>query len=375
MDFCELIESARIKFAPDNRVKVCEISGEIQNGELTVNGEIHDEKLRKEIFDYLKQNTDIKIIDKTTILLDNSEHYRRTGIVRVSVANIHKSPDLSSTVVTQALMGTPLLILKAEGDWSRVQLPDHYIGWTNEMIVPLDSEEFESWAARKKLIVTANQSYVFKDVTNGSAIVSDIVAGDILAIENTTDKHFLIVYPDMRKGFVEKKDSCILTEWLSRTEFTEESVVKTAMRFMGIPYLWGGASSKALDCSGFVKTVFFLNGVQLPRDADQQADCGIEIEIDGILSKVRPGDLLFFRSGIPSQLTKISHVGIYLGNLKYIEASGDIHISSLDPSDISYCKRRAERLVKITRIIGSDEKNGLRWLRNVPYYNGTGKDF
>jgi hypothetical protein len=375
MDISELLESACIKFAPDKRVRVCEIRSEIKNSEIIISGEVHDEELKKNIVNFLNRNTTRKIVDKLVVLFEKSSNNRRFGIIRVSVSNIHKSPDLSSTVVTQALMGTPVLILKTEGDWFLVQLPDRYIGWINEMIVIMTPDEYESWALRKKVIITANQAVVFEKSATDSEIVSDIVAGDILVIENSTDSHFHIAYPDMRKGFIEKQNGCELNDWLCRIALTEESIVKTAKRFMGVPYLWGGASSKALDCSGFVKTVYFLNGVLLPRDADQQSNCGIEITIDHSLSKARPGDLLLFRSGIPSQTTKITHVGIYLGNLRYIEASGDIHISSLDSSDIAYCKRRAERLVKITRIIGADETDGLRLLRNIPYYNGSGREF
>ena len=52
---------------------------------------------------------------------------------------------------------------------------------------------------------------------------------------------------------------------------TEESICKVARTFLGLPYLWGGSSAKAVDCSGFVQSVYFMNGLILPRDASLQA--------------------------------------------------------------------------------------------------------
>ena len=78
--------------------------------------------------------------------------------------------------------------------------------------------------------------------------------------------------------------------------------------------MWGCNSPKGFDCSGFTKTVFFLNGIDLMRDSSQQAGQGVEVPLDGDLSQLKKGDLLFFgpsaRRGKPE---KVVHVGIYLG--------------------------------------------------------------
>jgi len=103
------------------------------------------------------------------------------------------------------------------------------------------------------------------------------------------------------------------------------SIVKTAENFIGIPYRWGGSSSQGFDCSGLTMTVYRLNGLNLPRSSRQQWKVGKPV----LRSQLSKGDLVFFAT---SGWKKISHVGIYKGNNKFIHASGTgkkIRIDSL----------------------------------------------
>ncbi len=93
-----------------------------------------------------------------------------------------------------------------------------------------------------------------------------------------------------------------------------ERIVQTALRFLGIPYRWGGTSLNGLDCSGFVQKVFALNGIRLPRLGRHQAQVGTPVPD---LSLVQPGDRLYFRSS----KQPISHTGIYIGNGYFIHAA------------------------------------------------------
>ena len=93
------------------------------------------------------------------------------------------------------------------------------------------------------------------------------------------------------------------------------SIIKTAENFIGIPYRWGGASSKGFDCSGLTMTVYRLNGLNLPRSSRQQWKAGKPV----LRSQLSKGDLVFFAT---SGWKKVSHVGIYKGNNKFIHASG-----------------------------------------------------
>ena len=94
------------------------------------------------------------------------------------------------------------------------------------------------------------------------------------------------------------------------------SIIKTAESFIGVRYLWGGTSpSQGFDCSGLTMTVYRLNGLNLPRSSRQQWKVGKPV----LRSQLLKGDLVFFAT---SGWNKISHVGIYKGNNKFIHASG-----------------------------------------------------
>lgn len=99
-------------------------------------------------------------------------------------------------------------------------------------------------------------------------------------------------------------------------DYLREEIVRTAQRFLGIPYLWGGESKElGFDCSGLTMSVYQLNGLELPRTSYEQFDVGVLVK-EGSLEK---GDLVFFattRSG------KISHVGVYVGEGRFIHAPG-----------------------------------------------------
>ncbi len=90
------------------------------------------------------------------------------------------------------------------------------------------------------------------------------------------------------------------------------SIVKTAQKYIGVRYKFGGITPAGFDCSGYSSYVYKKNGLMLPHSAQQQYAKGRRIGI----KRAKPGDLVFFRiSG-----WKISHVGIYMGDYRFIHA-------------------------------------------------------
>ena len=113
---------------------------------------------------------------------------------------------------------------------------------------------------------------------------------------------------------------------------SQKQVIKSAQKFIGSPYLWGGKTTAGIDCSGLVQVVFQVNGIQLPRDAYQQAEIGQTIPIN----ECKIGDLAYFTQ----KSEKISHVGIIsdISNkgIKIIHSSAYVRIDSLDEKGINY---------------------------------------
>jgi hypothetical protein len=101
-----------------------------------------------------------------------------------------------------------------------------------------------------------------------------------------------------------------------------DTIVRTAMQFLGVPYVWGGTDpATGFDCSGFVRQVLGLSGIPAPRVSAQQATIGTPV---ASLAEARPGDLLAF--GQP-----VDHIGIYLGNGQMIHAPHSGDVVSIDP--------------------------------------------
>ncbi|MBV8532093.1 MAG: C40 family peptidase [Candidatus Eremiobacteraeota bacterium] len=111
---------------------------------------------------------------------------------------------------------------------------------------------------------------------------------------------------------------------LSRTSKIAQELTRSALRFLGVPYVFGGTSSSGFDCSGFVQHVFAMLGIDLPRTADAQFDAGRPAS-----GGPRPGDLVFFDT-----YGGVSHVGIYLGRGRFVHASSSrgVMVSRLSES-------------------------------------------
>lgn len=114
--------------------------------------------------------------------------------------------------------------------------------------------------------------------------------------------------------------------------YLREELVRTALSFLGVPYLWGGSSAgTGFDCSGLTMTVYQLNGLDLPRTSGEQFAAGIPVD----RSSLEKGDLIFFAA----VGDKVSHVGVYAGNGLFIHAPGQGKIIRTDALAKEYFSR------------------------------------
>ena len=182
-------------------------------------------------------------------------------------------------------------------------------------------------------------------------IITELVAANIISLlDEPINKQQKIKLPDGQIGITYDLQFLRASEWKDMLP-NPESIIGIAKTYMGIPYVWGGTSTKGFDCSGFTKNIFLLNGMQLPRDASQQVQCGETIDTNNGFENLKQGDLLFFgKKASNDKKERITHVAIYLDNASFIHASGEVKIQSLDPSSEIFAPERLETFIMAKRI-------------------------
>lgn len=293
------------------------------------------------------------------------------AVINVSVCNMRAEGKFTSGMTTQALLGMPVKVLQFTG-WYEIQTPDEYTGWVHRMVItPMPKEAYDDWNRAEKIVVTAHYGFAYEKPDMRAQTVSDVVAGNRLKWEGSKGRFYKVSYPDGRLAYLPKSISKPEKEWRSKLKQDAQSILRTAYTMMGVPYLWAGTSSKGVDCSGLVRTVLFMHDIIIPRDASQQAHVGLHIDIAADFGNVQPGDLVFFgRSATEHQKESVSHVGIYIGERKFIHALGDVHIGSFNPADEEYDAFNAGRLLYAVRFLPYiGKEKGLNTTLTNPYYN------
>ena len=142
-----------------------------------------------------------------------------------------------------------------------------------------------------------------------------------------------------------ENDDLATAELIGKWHNPEEKklFVKVATAFLGAPYRWGGVSLRGLDCSAFVRKIYELFDVSLPRTAIEQARVGTHVAKEDL----REGDLVFFNTK-----RSFGHVGIYIGDNKFVHASFGNRVVKIDSLEESYFKKR---FVKAVRLKGDAE--------------------
>ena len=353
-------KSIKAQYAPDKRVAIFDISFDNSDNKIIATGMTNSKEAYQKLVDSLT-SLDVSYINNIRVLPDTVVGNKMFAVARNSVINIRSAPKHSAELGTQGLLGMSLKILDKEGDFYRIQTPDNYISWVDKGgIQKMNKGEFDTWNASKKIIFTRNFGYVYASKNKNSEIISDITLGGLLKYLSEDATFYEVKYPDNRTGFIKKSEAVVYENWLTNLQPSKENVEKVAKKLVGFPYLWGGTSAKGIDCSGFTKMVYLMNGYVIPRDASQQINAGKTVDKNLNLEGLEKGDLLFFGTkATEKKQQRVTHVGIWLGNnkLEFIHSSGNVHIGSMDKNQPNFDAFNKERYLGSKRYLGIKDKN------------------
>lgn len=289
------------------------------------------------------------------------------GLVSIPVASLRTRGAHAGEMSTQAVMGTPVAIGEASGDWIKVTTPEGYEAWApSSSVKKLTPDEMKAWRNNpSRMVVTElwqTHAFTTPEASGPRDVVTDLVLGAIVEADPTTDpvgSRTKVVLPDGRTGWADTSSLTPIAEWADQ-DFDAQKILSTAYSMEGSPYLWGGTSSKSVDCSGLVKVSYLNNGLILKRDASQQARTGTHLEADA-WRDYQPADLMFFGN---ASTGKVTHVALYDSNGNYVHSSGRVKRNSVDPSSPAYLYSPLWSV----RIHGNEGTEGITRAIEHPWY-------
>jgi hypothetical protein len=257
-------------------------------------------------------------------------------IINTAVASVYKDATHQSEMVTQALFGETCEIIDQKNDWYFIKQWDGYEGWIYSFNGLVTKEKYKPNFILNELYgkITDKNSEMIKNIVFGARVRAEKI-GDHFSIDLPNDYAAI-----SKNAFISKPQSA-----------TRKNIVNIANKFLGSPYLWGGKSPYGMDCSGLVQTIFKAVGVDMPRDASQQASLlqKYRINKDDLIY----GDLLFFGKD-----EKITHVAISLGELSFINARGYVRKESIDENNSGFSRKLADLFlygVSISKLLDNNE--------------------
>jgi hypothetical protein len=245
------------------------------------------------------------------------------AVVINSVENMFSRATSSTDVVSQALLGDNVKILKTEKsvegqDWCQIETPDTYTGWVVASSLRFLKPGDKPYASAGKVFVVSGllaNTYREPDVTAHKPVKTAPISTVLEVVGEKNERWLEVNLPCNTHAWIQKGDGDIREAPWTWPRRPAADMVALAKRFLGLPYTWGGCSPLGLDCSGFVQLIYKMNGVPILRDADIQMLKSGLVEVSK--GSEQAGDLIFFGSAID----KIGHVGMMIDKEYFINAT------------------------------------------------------
>ena len=232
------------------------------------------------------------------------------GISNLSIIPQRSEANDKAEMTNQILFGEHFKVLEIRKKWSKIRLShDSYEGWIcNKQWQEISEEDYKQLDKDVATITTDILDTITKEYQQ------PIVIGSVL--------------PFYKSGHALINEEMYKFDGLSTQGYVDKNKLRqNALIFLNAPYLWGGRSQLGIDCSGLTQIVYRLQGIDLPRDAYQQAKVGTTLSF---IEESEVGDLAFF----DDKEGKVIHVGIILEDNHIIHASGKVRIDRIDQQGI-----------------------------------------
>ena len=305
------LEKLKEKYRLDPRVAIVDVAFEQDERGRRVTGvTTHPDVIARAI---ARLRLDPAPVNAVRVLPEDGVAPEACALVKSALAPVLREPGIHATTVSQYVLGHRLDLLQQRDRWWHVRGEDGYIGWVHEGYLLRGETD---WAV------------AWERGVGGESVVS--LGGTLLdeedrpfarlpwgarLVRESAQRYRL---PDGRVGkLLDGGEMVAADRLLDRFPPRGESVARTARRWLGAPYIWGGVVATGADCSGFVQSVYWMHGIALPRDSDLQAWIGEPVDAGADWSGLRVGDLLYFAE----EGDRITHVASATGG------SGIIHSS------------------------------------------------
>lgn len=340
--FAGVIESVRRQYVPDFRSGVFDVTVEERDAAIVLRGQsTHPQAVSTLIAELRAQG--LAPIDEVMRLPDAALGTNRHALVRSAIAPVYAEPHLPAPQISQLVLGMRVELLSHVAEWYRLRGEDGYIGWVYEGYLQTGDDNWAFGWERGEVgesVVSLGAELIDAD----GRILGRLPWGARLS-RHSGAFHM----PDGRSGVVANGDVVDVDRLGDWFPHRGESVARTARRWYGAPYLWGGVTLNGVDCSGFTQAVMWMHAIALPRDSDLQERAGTHVTPGSGMAELRPGDLLFFAE----KGARVSHVAISLGGPLIIHSAlgnGGVHINDLTGSE-PFERRLAEMFVSARRLL------------------------
>lgn len=245
------------------------------------------------------------------------------GCTTGSSLRLRAEPSTSASVVTTLDKSVAVAILDDSVDgWYKIAY-NGSTGYVSADYLNVDQDNVFTTYGR----VNSDGVNVRSDASTDSSVLATIEEDAIVTVNGLVDGWYDVTCEYGTEGYI-RSDFLDLTESSS----SNSDIAATAKQYLGTGYVYGGASPRGFDCSGFTMYVYSQHGYSLPHSTTSQWQSGLGTRVYSI-SELQPGDLVFFNDPSRNAGKACSHAGIYTGDGQFIHSSssrsGGVIVSSL----------------------------------------------